>query len=164
MTDAVPITLTVNGERVSREAEARWSLADFLRDELDLTGTRLGCEHGACGACTVLLDGRPVCACLVLAVQANRRDIVTIEGLTPREGGLSALQESFRKHHALQCGYCTSGMIVAAHALLQRQPRPTREAVREAISGNLCRCTGYVPIVDAILAAAAGTAPEKDGA
>ena len=149
-----PVTLTVNGSPVTCELEPRWTLVDLLREHLDLTGTHLGCEHGACGACTVLLDGNPVCACLILAAQAEHCSVVTIEGLSPPDGSLSKLQESFRKHHALQCGFCTPGMLVAAHALLSENPNPSREEIRHAISGNLCRCTGYLPIVEAIHEAA----------
>lgn len=150
MAEAREISLSVNGATVTADVEPRWTLADFIREHLQLTGTHLGCEHGACGACTVLVDGNAVCACLMLAVQAQDRSVVTIEGLSPTDGRLSALQESFRRHHALQCGFCTPGMVISAHALLQENPRPTRAEIREAISGNLCRCTGYVPIVEAI--------------
>ena len=148
------ISTTVNGSSLTVEVEPRRMLADFLRDQLNLTGTHLGCEHGACGACTVLLDDKAVCSCLIFAVQADGRRVVTVEGLSPPNGGLSPLQESFRKHHALQCGFCTPGMVVTAHALLRENPRPSREEIRDAISGNLCRCTGYLPIVEAIHEAA----------
>ncbi|MBC7778829.1 MAG: (2Fe-2S)-binding protein [Proteobacteria bacterium] len=159
------IHLTVNGVPLAREVEPRMTLADFLRETLDLTGTHLGCEHGVCGACTVLVDGRSVRGCLMFAVQAERASVVTVEGLAalcPQRGAavargeatLSVLQESFHLHHALQCGFCTSGLLTTAHALLSETPDPTPDAVRLAISGNLCRCTGYVPIVAAILDAA----------
>jgi len=153
MANSIPITLAVNGKHVVASVEPRLTLADFLRRELNLTGTHLGCEHGVCGACTVLLDGAAVRACLLLAVQLDGRDVTTVEGLSP-PAGLSALQRSFRKHHALQCGFCTPGLLVTAHALLQENPQPTRAQIQDAISGNLCRCTGYVPIVDAIADAA----------
>lgn len=143
------LELKVNGNSVSQSVDARTTLADFLRGACRLTGTHLGCEHGVCGACTVLLDGKSIRSCLLLAVQANGREVTTVEGLSPALG-LSTLQACFRKHHALQCGFCTPGIIVTAEELLRNQPRPTREEIREAISGNLCRCTGYVAIVDAI--------------
>jgi carbon-monoxide dehydrogenase small subunit len=149
----VRIALTVNGRPVEAEVEPRVSLADFLRGHLDLTGSHLGCEHGVCGACTVLLDGQPVRGCLLFAVQAAGASVTTIEGLDA-SGAVAALQQAFRKRHALQCGFCTPGMLVAAHALLEDTPSPTEEQVREAISGNLCRCTGDVPIVEAVLDAA----------
>jgi carbon-monoxide dehydrogenase small subunit len=148
------IRLKVNGKEVSDAVDARTTLADFLRVGCRLTGTHLGCEHGVCGACTVLLDDRSVRSCLVLAVQANGRDVTTVEGLSP-PAGLSTLQACFRKHHALQCGFCTPGFIVTAEEFLRDHALPTREQIREAISGNLCRCTGYVPIVEAIVDAAA---------
>ncbi|WP_151447084.1 (2Fe-2S)-binding protein [Lacisediminimonas profundi] len=153
MSDKVQIQLRVNGKRVEKQVEPRLTLADFLREVLDLTGTHLGCEHGVCGACTVLLGGESVRACLMFAVQADNCDVVTIEGLTP-EGQLSDLQQNFRSHHALQCGFCTPGMVTTAHAFLERNPQPSREQAREAISGNICRCTGYIPIIDAIMATA----------
>ncbi len=159
------IRLTVNGEAVAREVEPRLTLADFLRETLDLTGTHLGCEHGVCGACTVVVDGRSVRGCLMFAVQADETSVVTVEGLAalcPQRGDavrrgeqqLSVLQDAFRQHHALQCGFCTSGLLTTAHALLAETPDPTPDQVRLAISGNLCRCTGYIPIVEAILDAA----------
>jgi carbon-monoxide dehydrogenase small subunit len=148
------IRTRINGSEVKATVEARLSLADFLRGPCGLTGTHLGCEHGVCGACTVLLDGKSVRSCLVLAVQAQGREVTTVEGLSPA-GGLSVLQECFRKHHALQCGFCTPGLITTAEAFLKTNSQPTHEEIREAISGNLCRCTGYVPIVDAIAEAAA---------
>ncbi|VTU45636.1 (2Fe-2S)-binding protein [Variovorax sp. PBL-E5] len=154
MPDKISITAFVNDAPVSASVEPRWTLADFLRGALRLTGTHLGCEHGVCGACTVLLDGAAVRSCLTLAVQINGRRVVTVEGLSPPRG-LSVLQQCFRRHHALQCGFCTPGMLVTAHALLAETPCPAREQIVDAISGNLCRCTGYIPIVDAIEAAAA---------
>lgn len=150
MTERHVIHVTVNGQAVQREVPARLLLADFLRHELRLTGTHVGCEHGVCGACTVLLDGQTVRACLMFAVQVDQREITTIEGLTPPEG-LSSLQERFSEHHAMQCGFCTPGMIVTAEALLARQQPLDEQQVREALSGNICRCTGYLPIVDAVL-------------
>jgi aerobic-type carbon monoxide dehydrogenase small subunit (CoxS/CutS family) len=142
------LAFTLNGKAVTLEVEARQSLADAIRDGLGLTGTHLGCEHGVCGACTVLLDGRPIRGCLLLAVQAQGTAVTTIEGISPPDG-LSELQESFRRHHALQCGFCTPGMVLALHELLACNPTASREEIREAISGNLCRCTGYQPIVAA---------------
>ncbi|AEJ39272.1 (2Fe-2S)-binding domain protein [Sulfobacillus acidophilus TPY] len=147
------IRLTVNGVQHTVDVEPRWTLADVLRHQLGLTGTHVGCEQGACGACTVLLDGEPVRSCLTFAIQADGHDVVTIEGLTP-EDGLSPLQMAFQRHHALQCGFCTPGMVVTATALLQQQKPLTEDSVREALSGNICRCTGYQFIVDAVLDAA----------
>ena len=148
------ISVSVNGARREAEVPVRLTLADFLRHTLELTGTHLGCEHGVCGACTVLLDGRAVRSCLLLAVQANGRELTTIEGLAPQTGGLHPLQEAFRDHHGLQCGFCTPGMLTTLVEFLRENPDPTPEEVRVAISGNLCRCTGYQGIVDAALAAA----------
>ena len=145
------IRLTVNGSPAVLTVEPRTSLADALRSELDLTGTHLGCEHGVCGACTVLLEGEAVRGCLMLAVQAEGASITTIEGVSPARG-LSALQELFRQHHALQCGFCTPGMVLALHSLFERVPDAGRADIEEAISGNICRCTGYQPIVTAALA------------
>ena len=154
MSDAThPIELHVNGTHRTGRVEARLTLADFLREELSLTGTHLGCEHGVCGACTVHLNGAPIRACLVFAVQASGARVTTVEGLAPTDE-LSVLQKAFREHHALQCGFCTPGMLMTAQSFLQENPRPTAEEVRAAISGNLCRCTGYIPIVEAILDAA----------
>jgi len=149
------ITLTVNGREMSGHAEARLTLVDFLRDVLGLTGTHIGCEHGVCGACSVMFDGKPVRACLMYAVQADGHDITTVEGLEAEDGSLSALQDAFWENHALQCGYCTPGMLIAGHALLSHNPSPTDEEIRHAIGGNLCRCTGYQQIVEAIAMAAA---------
>ena len=148
------ISLTVNGARREAEVPVRLTLADFLRHTLELTGTHLGCEHGVCGACTVLLDGSAVRSCLLLAVQSNGREVTTVEGLAPKAGGLHPLQEAFRDHHGLQCGFCTPGMLTTLVEFLRENPDPTPEEVRVAISGNLCRCTGYQGIVDAALAAA----------
>jgi aerobic-type carbon monoxide dehydrogenase small subunit (CoxS/CutS family) len=145
------IALTVNGVPQNLEVEARRTLADFLREQLRLTGTHLGCEHGVCGACTVLVDGQPARACLMFAVQADGCDVRTVEGLGTPDGGLSDLQSAFRERHALQCGFCTPGMLAVASALLEDNPTPTADEVRDAISGNICRCTGYLPIVEAIL-------------
>jgi carbon-monoxide dehydrogenase small subunit len=148
------VSLTVNGTLHEKEIEARLTLADFLRKRLGLTGTHLGCEHGVCGACTVLVDGRSARACLMLAVQADGRDVTTIEGLAPSGEGLHPLQEAFRDHHGLQCGYCTPGILMTLVEFLRDNPAATEDGVREAISGNLCRCTGYQGIVDAALDAA----------
>lgn len=148
------ITLRVNGRVEVRDMEARLTLADFLRHTLRLTGTHVGCEHGVCGACTVLVDGKAVRSCLMFAVQVDGSDVVTVEGLAP-EGELSALQRAFRKHHALQCGFCTPGMLITAQALIDSEAPLTAERVRDVLSGNICRCTGYVPIVAAVLEAAA---------
>jgi aerobic-type carbon monoxide dehydrogenase small subunit (CoxS/CutS family) len=144
------VRFEVNGRAVEVEVEPRLTLADCLRQELRLTGTHLGCEHGVCGACTVLVDGAAVRACLMLAVQAEGAKVVTVEGLS-NDAGLTPLQKSFRKHHALQCGFCTPGMITTAHALLSEEPECDAARVREVLSGNLCRCTGYIPIVAAVL-------------
>jgi carbon-monoxide dehydrogenase small subunit len=150
----VPVTLTVNGEQISRTVEARRTLADFLRDDLRLTGTHLGCEHGICGACTVLLDGDAVRSCLMFAVQANGAEVTTIEGLSERDGSLTPIQAAFQAEHGLQCGYCTPGFVVSAHAFLTANPNPSDEEIRDALSGNLCRCTGYQGIIAAVRRAA----------
>jgi carbon-monoxide dehydrogenase small subunit len=147
------IALTVNGEQRSGSVEPRWTLADFLREELRLTGTHLGCEHGVCGACTVHLDGRSVRSCLVLAVQADGAEVLTVEGLATGEH-LHALQQAFWDAHALQCGFCTPGFLLTATEFLHEHPDPSEQEIREAIAGYLCRCTGYVTIVRAIRAAA----------
>jgi aerobic carbon-monoxide dehydrogenase small subunit len=146
---AVEISLTVNGERVAARVAPRMHLADFLREELCLTGTHIGCEHGVCGACTVRIDGAIVRGCLVLAVQADGLAVETIEGVSDA-GEIGDLQEAFRVRNALQCGYCTPGMLLASEALLARGGVPTRAAIREHLSGNYCRCTGYHAIVDAV--------------
>jgi len=147
------IRLTVNGRAYEGTAEPRTSLADFLRDELDLTGTHVGCEHGVCGACTVLLGGEPVRSCLLLAIQADGCDVMTVEGLAG-EGELHPLQQMFRDKHALQCGFCTPGILLTVHAFLREHPSPTELEIREMLAGNLCRCTGYHFIVEAVGAAA----------
>jgi carbon-monoxide dehydrogenase small subunit len=141
--------MTVNGDAVERDVEPCVALADFLRDSLELTGTHLGCEHGVCGSCTILLDGAPVRSCLMLAVQAEGCELTTVEGLGSSEE-LHPLQRAFAEAHALQCGFCTPGFLMTAYALLQNNPTPTRQEVREAIAGNLCRCTGYNGIVEAV--------------
>ncbi len=155
MTDTRRIALEVNGIRVERTVETRLLLVDFLRGELRLTGTHIGCEHGVCGACTVLLDGESVRSCLMLAVQAEGRRVTTVEGLADPKGGLSPVQQEFSEHGALQCGFCTPGMLMTVTELLAMNPDPSEQEAREAISGNLCRCTGYQAIVKAALAAAA---------
>jgi aerobic-type carbon monoxide dehydrogenase small subunit (CoxS/CutS family) len=148
------IKLKVNGKVFEKTVPVRLSLADFLRDHLHLTGTHLGCEHGVCGACTVFMNGRSARSCLTLAVQADGADIVTIEGLRAEDGTRHPMQQAFHENFGLQCGYCTPGMLITAIELLQKNPDPDEEDVREALSGNLCRCTGYQAIVDAVLAAA----------
>jgi aerobic-type carbon monoxide dehydrogenase small subunit (CoxS/CutS family) len=148
------VAFTVNGNPAEAEVEPRTSLADCLRDALRLTGTHIGCEHGVCGACTVVVDDAPVRACLMFAVQAEGSQILTIEGLS-RDDGLTPLQAAFRRHHALQCGFCTPGMLTMAHALLSAEPEADEARIRNVLAGNLCRCTGYVPIVAAVLEARA---------
>jgi carbon-monoxide dehydrogenase small subunit len=154
MADTRTITLTVNGKRYQEEVEVRLTLADFLRHQLGLTGTHLGCEHGVCGACTILLDGASARSCLMLAVQAHEHELTTVEGLAPNDRELSPLQEAFRDNHGLQCGFCTPGMLTTLVEFLRENPNPTEAEVRIAISGNLCRCTGYQGIVLAALDAA----------
>ena len=159
MTASREIRLTVNGQDFRKPVEVRKTLADFLREDLELTGTHLGCEHGVCGACTVSVDGEAVRSCLMLVVQVDGSDIKTIEGLAPDaltgpgDPSLHPLQRAFRENHALQCGFCTPGFLMTAQAFLQEVPNPTEDQVREAISGNICRCTGYLPIIKAILQA-----------
>lgn len=148
-----PIDITVNGQAYSVEVPARRLLADLLRDDLNLTGTKRGCEAGVCGACSVLVDGEVVKSCLMLAAQANGRSVTTVEGLS-RNGELHPLQQSFMECGGLQCGYCTPGFLMTSYALLQHNPTPTVEQVREGLSGNLCRCTGYTQIVESVLGAA----------
>jgi carbon-monoxide dehydrogenase small subunit len=144
------IAAQVNGIRRAGRVEARRTLADFLREDCALTGTHLGCEHGVCGACTVLVDGEAVRSCLLFAVQADGAEIVTIEGLSPGDGTLSPVQDAFRAEHGLQCGFCTPGFVVTVTAFLRDNPEPTDDEIREGISGNLCRCTGYQGIVNAV--------------
>ena len=150
MTSQRNITLTVNGKSYESPAPVRMTLADFLRGELDLTGTHVGCEHGVCGACTVLVNGNAVRSCLMLAVQADGADLMTVEGLADGPE-LHPLQRAFQRNHALQCGFCTPGLLMTAYEFLKDTPTPTEQQVREGISGNICRCTGYAPIVQAIL-------------
>lgn len=145
------VSFTLNGRRVSGWAESRMLLSDFLRQELGETGTHVGCEHGVCGACTVRLDGRAVRSCLYLAVQVDGRSIATVEGLAGADGELTALQRAFRKHHALQCGFCTPGILMSLTELFERTPDPSEERIREVVSGHLCRCTGYAGIMSAAL-------------
>jgi aerobic-type carbon monoxide dehydrogenase small subunit (CoxS/CutS family) len=147
------ITVDVNGQSYEREVEARKLLVHFLRDDLDLTGTHIGCDTGNCGACTVHVDGQVVKSCMMLAIQADGSAVETVEGLS-EDGSLDPLQQSFSDHHALQCGYCTPGMLMSAKALLAANPRPSDEEIRKALQGNICRCTGYVNIVDAVRAVA----------
>ncbi len=150
----MPVELNVNGQTRMVAVEPRTSLLDCLREDLLLTGAHAGCEHGVCGACTVLIDGAPVRSCLMFAVQADGYAITTIEGLSPGPGELSPIQDAFCETHGMQCGYCTPAMILTAHALLANNPAPTRENIVDAISGNICRCTGYAQIVEAIALAA----------
>lgn len=163
MSSKQAIKVTVNGRAYERLVEVRMTLADFLRQKLDLTGTHLGCEHGVCGACTVLFNGDAVRSCLMLAVQADGAELRTVESLADGDE-LHPLQRAFQDKHALQCGFCTPGFLMTAHAFLKEKPLPTREEVRVAISGNICRCTGYQPIVDAILQAAGDLGGAKEGA
>ncbi len=151
----VAIQMTVNGTLYEKEVEPRMTLVDFIRDELGLTGTHVGCEHGVCGACSILLNDEPIRSCCIFAVQADGMKVTTVEGLAPSRGQLSKIQDAFCEKHALQCGFCTPGMLIACHDLIQRQPHPSQDEVREAISGNLCRCTGYQQIVDAVMHATA---------
>ena len=153
MSETLKIRIRVNGQEHEREVEPRTSLGTFLRDALGLTGTHFGCEHGACGACTVLVDGRATRSCLMFAVQADGASVETVESLAPGEHTLHSLQQAFHDHHALQCGFCTPGMLMTLVDFLRTHPRPSDAEIRAAISGNLCRCTGYEPIVRAVLAA-----------
>src|SRR5262249_16136755 len=148
--DLYPIAVEVNGVARRSQVLPRVSLVDWLREHLHLTGTHIGCEHGICGACSIMLDGEPVRSCLIYAVQADGHRVTTVEGLARPDGSLSVLQDSFCETHGLECGYCTPGMLIAAQALLNTNPRPTEAEIRDAIGGNLCRCTGYQQIVDAI--------------
>jgi carbon-monoxide dehydrogenase small subunit len=152
--DRHEIQFSVNGTSHRRTVESRMLLSDFIRHELLLAGTHVGCEHGVCGACTILFDGSPIRACLMLAVQANGHELATIEGLASEGGELNQVQQAMHEHHGLQCGYCTPGILMTMTAFLQENQSPSEDEVREALSGNLCRCTGYQNIVDAMLAAA----------
>lgn len=154
-TDRATVRFTLNGGAVEIEVPPRTLLSDALRHQLGATGTHVGCEHGVCGACTVKIDGAPARACLTLAVQAEGADIRTVEGLASGRSLLSVLQEAFRRHHAVQCGFCTAGILMSLDALLAAEPAPSRERVREVIDGHLCRCTGYTPIIESALDAAA---------
>jgi carbon-monoxide dehydrogenase small subunit len=147
------ITVTVNGARERLDVPSNMTLLQMIREKLALTGTKNGCEAGECGACTVLVDGEPVNSCMMLAVEADECDVLTVEGLAP-EGQLSPLQQAFVEHNAVQCGFCTPGMLMSAHALLERNPNPTEEQIKQALVGNLCRCTGYVRIIRAVKATA----------
>jgi aerobic-type carbon monoxide dehydrogenase small subunit (CoxS/CutS family) len=150
----VRVTVAINGTSYAGEVEPRTLLSDFIRHRAGLTGTHVGCEHGVCGACTVQLDGEPVRSCLMLAVQAHGRSLLTVEGLAGPDGELTPLQRAFVEHHALQCGFCTPGFLMSAEALLRRRPHPSEPEIREELAGNLCRCTGYEGIVAAVSAAA----------
>jgi aerobic-type carbon monoxide dehydrogenase small subunit (CoxS/CutS family) len=152
--DSLTVSIEVNGHTYEREIAARRLLVHFIRDDLDLTGTHIGCDTGNCGACTVQLDGQAIKSCMMLAVQADGASIRTVEGLTGDDGELTPLQRAFSAHHALQCGYCTPGMLMSATALLEQNPSPTEHEVRAAIQGNICRCTGYWNIIEAVQAAA----------
>ena len=154
MTLLYPISVTVNGKLYQRQVEARLLLSDFLRHELGLPGTHVGCEHGVCGACTVQMDGRAVRSCLTLAVQANGHSLDTVEGLAESPDQLHPIQQAFREAHGLQCGFCTPGILMTLVPFLRENPDPTEDQIRHALSGNLCRCTGYQHIVDAVLLAA----------
>lgn len=149
------IDFTLNGKPVSLEAEPRLLATDALRHGLGATGTHVGCEHGVCGACTILIDGQPARACLTLAIQLEGRDVTTVEGLAPAAERLSVMQAAFRRHHALQCGFCTAGILISLEAFLREVPDPSERALREVVGGHLCRCTGYTPIITAALEAAA---------
>jgi aerobic carbon-monoxide dehydrogenase small subunit len=154
MSQSFPVRVTVNGKLYERQVEPRLLLSDFLRHDLGLTGTHVGCEHGVCGACTILFDGQPTRSCLTLAVQANDRELTTVEGLAPNATELHPLQQAFVDAHGLQCGFCTPGILLTLLPFLQENADPTEQEIREAISGNLCRCTGYQHIVDAAKLAA----------
>jgi carbon-monoxide dehydrogenase small subunit len=155
MTQSIPIKVSVNGQQYTRAVEPRLLLSDFLRHELGLTGTHVGCEHGVCGACTILFDGESARSCLMFAVQAEGHEITTVEGLAPNSEQLHPIQQSFWEAHGLQCGYCTPGILMSLVPFLKQNPDPTEDEIRHALSGNLCRCTGYQHIVDAVKLAAA---------
>jgi aerobic carbon-monoxide dehydrogenase small subunit len=153
------LQLVVNGESTHANVEGRLTLADFLRENCQLTGTHLGCEHGVCGACTVLVDGAAVRSCLMFAVQADGTEVTTIEGIQDADGGLSNVQRAFRDAHGLQCGFCTPGFVLSVTAFLRENPQPADDEIRDALAGNLCRCTGYQGIIEAVRLAAADPAP-----
>ena len=155
------ITMRVNGATCTGSPEARKTLADFLRDDLSLTGTHVGCEHGVCGACTVEIDGKLARACLTLAVQVDGFEVRTVEGLAPASGSLGILQAAFKRNHALQCGFCTAGILMSLDHFLRETPQPSEQEVRDLLTGHLCRCTGYTPIVRAAMEAAAEMAGDK---
>ena len=163
-TEKTRVALTLNGRKLGAEAESRTLLSDFLRHHLGLTGTHVGCEHGVCGACTVLIDGVATRSCLTLAVQAHGRDLRTVEGLAAADGALNPLQAAFRNNHALQCGFCTPGILMSFTDYLARNPHPTTDEIRDVLTGHLCRCTGYAGIVKAVEEAASSSAPAKAGA
>lgn len=154
MTQLFPVTITINEKEYTREVEPRLLLSDFLRHELGLTGTHVGCEHGVCGACTIMFDGESARSCLMFAIQADGHKVTTVEGLAEDKDNLHPLQQSFWEAHGLQCGYCTPGILMTVIPFLQQNPNPTEDEIRHAISGNLCRCTGYQHIVDAVILAA----------
>jgi carbon-monoxide dehydrogenase small subunit len=154
MTQLIPVSITINSQEYNREVEPRMLLSDFLRHEIGLTGTHVGCEHGVCGACTILFDGESARSCLMFAVQANGHNITTVEGLATDKENLHPLQQSFWEAHGLQCGYCTPGILMTVIPFLEQNPDPTEDEIRHALSGNLCRCTGYQHIVDAVRLAA----------
>lgn len=156
------VTLTLNGRKVTGDAEPRLLLSDFIRHTLGATGTHVGCEHGVCGCCTVLIDGVASRSCLAFAVQMDGATIETVESLADDEGRMNALQEAFRRHHALQCGFCTAGILMSFTDFLRRKPDPTREEVVDILGGHLCRCTGYTNIVDAVMDVVEGHAPQRD--
>jgi aerobic-type carbon monoxide dehydrogenase small subunit (CoxS/CutS family) len=163
MTALATVQLKVNGKAFEASVEPRTTLADCLRHDLKLTGTHIGCEHGVCGACTVIVDGAPVRSCLMFAVQADGADITTVEGLAHGDA-LSPLQAAFRRHHALQCGFCTPGILTTAHVLLSEEPDADADRIREVLSGNICRCTGYIQIIEAVLDARAAYKQKTEAA
>lgn len=157
MQDFIPVSLTINGQTYQGQAEPRTLLSDFLRHEIGLTGTHVGCEHGVCGACTILFDGKPVRSCLMLAVQARGHEITTVEGLAPGPDKLHPIQEAFWEKHGLQCGFCTAGIMMSLIPFLEENPDPNEDEIRQALAGNLCRCTGYQHIIEAVQYAAKAT-------
>lgn len=157
MQDPIPVSITINGQVYEGQAEPRTLLSDFLRHEIGLTGTHVGCEHGVCGACTILFEGKPVRSCLMLAVQARGHEIITVEGLAPGPDELHPIQEAFWEKHGLQCGFCTAGIMMSLIPFLEKNPDPSEDEIREALAGNLCRCTGYQHIIEAVQYAAQTT-------